>query len=80
MNDLELSKVLVESPADQTTMEIVYIGRHDKIDGLMLPQEINMVMENPQGKTTINLNYNRPDISHEKKITLNIPENYVPCP
>ena len=77
---LELNKVKLESPTDETTMEIIYIGKHDKIEGLSLPQQIDIVIQGPKSITTVNIAYNRPDISNEKKISLNIPENYVPCP
>jgi len=77
---LELNKVTLESPFDQTTMEIVYVGKHEKIEGLSLPQQIDLVIHGPKSTTTLNIAYNRPDISNEKKISLNVPENYVPCP
>jgi hypothetical protein len=77
---LELNKVKLESPYDKTTMEIIYIGKHEKIEGLSLPQQIDLIIQGPQSTTTINISYNRPDISNEKKISLNVPENYVPCP
>jgi hypothetical protein len=78
--NLELNKVKLESPQDQLTLEINYHGKHEKIEGLMLPQEIIIVIDNPKGRTTLQISYNKPDISHEKKITLNVPENYVICP
>lgn len=77
---LELSKVRLESPADEATMEITYIGKHEKIDGLVLPQEIDIVLKNKGKTSAVNISYNKPDISHEKKITLNVPENYATCP
>lgn len=79
-SSLELNKVKLESPFDQTTMEIVYVGKHEKIEGLSLPQQIDLVIQGPRATTTLNIAYNRPDISNEKKISLNVPENYVPCP
>lgn len=78
--NLELNKVKLESPQDQTTMEISYSGRHEKIEGLMVPQDIHIVIDNPKGRTTLQISYNKPDISQEKKLTLNVPENYVVCP
>lgn len=77
---LDLIKIKVESPFDLTTMEISYIGRHEKIEGLMLPQIIDIVIQNPKERITVNIGYNRPDVTNEKRINLNIPENYVICP
>ena len=77
---LELQKAILYSPIDETTMEINYLGKHEKTEGLMLPEVVDIVINSPKGKTNFIINYNKPDISQEKKITLNIPENYVPCP
>jgi hypothetical protein len=75
----ELSKVTLESPQDETTMEIVYVGKHEKIEGLSLPQQIDLIIVGPKSTTTLNITFNRPDISNEKKISLHVPENYVTC-
>lgn len=77
---LDLNKVTVESPSDQTTMEIVYVGKHEKIEGLMLPQEMNLVIKAKGKKTSLDVSINKPDVSGETKLTLNVPDNYVACP
>lgn len=77
---LNLEKVILDSSSDEMRMEISYFGKHEKTQGLMLPEIVEIVIIGPQGKTSLVLNYSKPDVSQEKKITLNLPENYVPCP
>ena len=77
---LDLKKVELESPEDNMSMEITYTGKHEKIEGLMIPEKIDIVISTPKSKILVNISYNRPDVSNEKKIALNVPENYVSCP
>jgi hypothetical protein len=77
--NLELSKVVLESPNDSAKVEITYTGKHEKIEGLMLPVQVDLLITTPNDEVRIEIVYNRPDIAHEKKITLNVPENYEKC-
>jgi hypothetical protein len=77
--NLELLKVILESPADNAKVEIFYTGKHEKIEGLMLPLQVDIIITTPTDQVRVEIVYNRPDIAHEKKITLNVPENYEKC-
>lgn len=77
--NLSLIKTEIESPADNASAEIIYRDRHEKIEGLCLPKEIDVFVNSPQSNMRIYLQHNRPDVTTEKKITLNIPENYEAC-
>jgi hypothetical protein len=76
---LELSKVVLESPADNARVEISYTGKHEKIEGLMLPLQVDIVIKTPSDEVRVEIVYNRPDVAHEKKLNLNVPENYEKC-
>jgi len=76
---LELMKVTLESPVDHARIEITYTGKHEKIEGLMLPLQVNIVISTPADEVQIEILYNRPDIAHERKINLNVPVNYEKC-
>lgn len=77
--NLELSRVVLESPADNAKIEIIYTGKHEKIEGLMLPLQVDIIITTLTDEVRVEIVYNRPDIAHEKKITLNVPENYEKC-
>jgi hypothetical protein len=77
--NLELTKVVLESPSDNAKVEILYTGKHEKIEGLMLPLQVDIVITTPTDEVRVEIVYNRPDIAHEKRITLNVPENYERC-
>jgi hypothetical protein len=78
-SNLSLVKTEIESPGDSASAEIIYRDKHEKIEGLSLPKEIDIFVTSPQSNMRIYLQHNRPDVSSEKKITLNIPENYEAC-
>ena len=77
--NMELAKVVLESPSDSSKIEIIYTGKHEKIEGLMLPIQVDIVITTPNDEVRIEIIYNRPDIAHEKKINLNVPSNYEKC-
>lgn len=77
--NMELAKVILESPSDNSKIEIIYTGKHEKIEGLMLPIQVDIVISTPNDEVRIEIIYNRPDIAHEKKINLNVPSNYEKC-
>jgi len=79
VQSLELSKVILDSPSDKAKVEITYTGKHEKIEGLMLPQRVVIVITTPDDVITIEIAYNRPDIEQEKKINFNVPDNYGKC-
>lgn len=77
--NLELMKVMLESPVDSAKLEISYQGKHEKIEGLMLPLQVDIVITTPNDEVKVEIVFNRPDIAHEKKINLNVPDNYGKC-
>lgn len=77
--NLELMKVILESPVDSAKVEITYTGKHEKIEGLMLPLQVDIVITTPTDEVRVEIVFNRPDIAHEKKIILNVPDNYGKC-
>ncbi len=77
--NLELFKVILESPEDKAKIEITYTGKHEKIEGLMLPLQVDIVITTPSDVVRVEIVYNRPDVAHEKKLNLNVPENYEKC-
>lgn len=77
---MELQSTTIESKADQAKIDVFYSGKHEKIEGIVLPQEVRIVLSRMNKISIIEISYNKPDITTEKKITLTAPENYVVCP
>lgn len=75
---MELSKILLDSPQDTTSITIQYFDRYND-GGFPLPQRTEINIFTPRDTISIELKFQKPEIEKEKVIFLTIPENYEKC-
>lgn len=73
-----LRKVLIESPADTTAIEVNYYER-EIVNGFGVPTSGDIAVETPRDTITIEFKYNRTSVNEPRVLYLAIPDKYGKC-
>lgn len=76
---LQLARIEVNVPKDQTVIAIHFIKRQD-VDGVNLPEQTSIKIVTPTDSTFIDLEYSKTSLNDPKPIDLSIPDSYSECP
>lgn len=73
-----LSKIVIENPIDTTHIEVNYKER-EMIDGLLVPELVDVFITTPRDTISIDMEYNKTKVNERKKLYLAIPDSYEEC-
>ncbi len=76
LSNLQSMRIL--SPEDSTMIEVQYRQR-ELIEGYMLPEHIEVVINAPRQQINIDLEYRKTHINRPEEVHFVIPENYEKC-